>query len=111
MRREYGQPGTSGLASRYIGALYWAFATLCTVGYGDISAKTEGERVFAIISMITGGFVFSGVIAKIGSLVAKLDAAKTAHNDKMDAVRHTEWLPNASGFILHVFLRSLVVSA
>jgi hypothetical protein len=43
--------------------------------------------VFAIISMITGGFVFSGVIAKIGSLVAKMDAAKLAHNDKMDAVR------------------------
>jgi hypothetical protein len=37
--------------------------------------------------MITGGFVFSGVIAKIGSLVAKMDAAKLAHNDKMDAVR------------------------
>lgn len=30
--------------------MYWAFTTLATVGYGDISAKTVAERVYAIFA-------------------------------------------------------------
>lgn len=40
--------------------MYWAFTTLATVGYGDISATTVAERIYAIFAQIVGGFVFSG---------------------------------------------------
>ena len=51
---------------RYIDALYFTAATITTVGYGDITPKTDAGKIFTII------FVFAGVgIALYGlSLVA-----------------------------------------
>ena len=51
---------------RYIDALYFSAATMTTVGYGDITPKTDAGKIFTII------FVFAGVgIALYGlSLIA-----------------------------------------
>ena len=85
--KEFGEdyPDKS-LASKYIASMYWAFTTMTTVGYGDISAKTRGERVFVILGMIAGAFVYSGVIGSIGSVIQNLDLSSQAHRMKMDAV-------------------------
>ncbi len=37
-----------------LNSLYWTFATITTVGYGDIPIDTAAGRVFAISVMITG---------------------------------------------------------
>lgn len=47
-------------------ALWWAFVTTTTVGYGDISPVTPGGRIIAVILMIVGiGFIgmLTGTIA------------------------------------------------
>jgi len=73
-------------AERYIASMYWAFTTMTTVGYGDISATNKSERLFAILGMIVGGFLFSGIIGNISKMMEKMDAKKKAYNDKMDEV-------------------------
>jgi hypothetical protein len=35
------------LVERYIAAVYWAMATLTTVGYGDVHAVSYSEIIFA----------------------------------------------------------------
>ena len=40
---------------RYIDAMYFAAATMTTVGYGDITPKTDAGKLFTIL------FVFAGV--------------------------------------------------
>jgi len=60
-------------ATLYISALYWALTTFSTVGYGDITAGTNPERLLTIVWM-TFSTVFLGII--IGSLstfFSKLD--------------------------------------
>lgn len=76
----------ASLVSKYIASMYWAFTTMTTVGYGDISAKTRGERIFAILGMIMGAFVYSGIIGSIGSVIQNMDLSHQAHRVKMDAV-------------------------
>ena len=37
--------------------LYWAFSTLTTAGYGDVTAKTVPELLWACIVMFLGVYV------------------------------------------------------
>jgi len=56
---------------QYIAALYWAFTTMTTVGYGDIVPKSDAERVYAIVSMIFGATSFGYITGSIAALAGQ----------------------------------------
>ena len=56
--------------TKYIAAMYYAFTQITTVGFGDISASTNTERVFSIASQLVGGFVFGYVLGNIQQILA-----------------------------------------
>ena len=53
---EDGDP-TSGpsLRSRYLTSLYYVMTLCTTVGFGNVAANTDGERIFSICCMLMGG--------------------------------------------------------
>ncbi|MGZ3772260.1 MAG: cyclic nucleotide-binding domain-containing protein [Pseudobdellovibrionaceae bacterium] len=72
----------------YIKALYWAFTTLTTVGYGDISAKTIPQMLFTCAVQVTGVGVFGFVLSNVASILARKDAAREHHMDNLDKVEN-----------------------
>jgi len=58
--------------SPYITSLYFMMATLCTVGYGDISADSDVERVFVTVVMLMGSAVFAIIVSNMSALVASI---------------------------------------
>lgn len=42
----------------YVTALYYAFTSLTSVGFGNVSANTKAEKVFTIIMMLIGGMLW-----------------------------------------------------
>jgi hypothetical protein len=71
---------------KYITALYWAFTTMTTVGYGDITPITNNEKIYAMFSMIVACGVFAYTVGSIGSLVSKQNAMENAYREQVVAV-------------------------
>ena len=59
----------------YITSIYWTVTTMSTVGYGDISAHTTLERIFAIVIMITGVLAFNLISGALGALITNYDSS------------------------------------
>lgn len=57
----------------YIKALYFTLTSLCTVGYGDITAKTTGEIVIALFWMAFALYFLSFNISNLSSLISEQD--------------------------------------
>ena len=47
------------IVSQYINSMYWAFTTLVSLGYGDISATNTDERLISMLSMILFSWVYA----------------------------------------------------
>lgn len=41
--------------SSYISALYFTCTSLTSVGFGNVSANTNAEKIFSVIAMLIGG--------------------------------------------------------
>lgn len=71
---------------RYLRSMYWAFATLGTVGYGDITPVTNMQTIYAIFVMILGAGMYGYIIGNVASLLANMDVAKVQFSEKMDKI-------------------------
>lgn len=74
------------MAPRYAAALYWTCTTMSSVGYGDIIATTDGERLFAIGAMIIGGSCYGFLIGNMVTIVTDVDANTRKYNERMETI-------------------------
>jgi hypothetical protein len=56
---------------------------MSTVGYGDITAKTDLEKFLAITLMLFGVCFFSFVIGSLSSIFNRIDSREAILNNKM----------------------------
>ena len=54
---------------KYLWSVYWAITVLSTVGYGDVVAHTNAEKVFSIVAELFGCVIFATLIGGLGSIM------------------------------------------
>jgi voltage-gated potassium channel len=65
--------GKDGRVQSFFDALWWAGATITTVGYGDIYPITAVGRVIAIFTMLVGISTLAVITARIAQFLIKND--------------------------------------
>ena len=53
---------------KYLISLYWSVQALTTVGFGDITAESNGEIVFSVFMTLIGATLFSYITATVSSV-------------------------------------------
>lgn len=63
--------GENASIHSFTDALWWAFVTITTVGYGDMVPVTAAGRAIAIVLMLGGIAFFSGITANLASFLVR----------------------------------------
>ena len=71
----------------YVTSYYFTVTTIMTVGYGDITAQSLGEKLLAILLMLIGVIAFSFATGSISNMIANADTAEDKLRQKMDILK------------------------
>lgn len=72
--------------TQYLTSFYWSITTLTTVGYGDISAVTNSEKVMSVFAELLGGMIFGMLVGTLSSIITQGRMAEQIYNDRMEQV-------------------------
>eukprot|EP00347_Sterkiella_histriomuscorum_P023751 403333513 len=78
------------ITSQYINSMYWAFTTLVSLGYGDISATNTDERLISMLSMILFSWVYAFTLNQISKIVSQYNTAAVQFKENMFYVQ--KWM-------------------
>lgn len=67
-------------------ALYWSLTTLTTVGYGDLTPHTIGQRYYTMMVMIAGVGAYGYVIGNISGFLSNMDILKAGYKKRVEEV-------------------------
>jgi len=71
---------------QYLTSIYWAFTTLTTVGYGDISPQADSERVWGTIYMVINLGLNAYILGNMTALASKPDSETHQFRQQLDDV-------------------------
>ena len=71
---------------KYLYSIYWAFVTMMTVGYGDITPQNEVEVIVCIVTVILGCAVYAYNISSIGMILQELNKENAEFNHKINVI-------------------------
>ncbi|CAI5446203.1 unnamed protein product [Caenorhabditis angaria] len=75
------------LRSRYVTSLYFTLSTITSIGFGNVSANTDSEKIFTIIMMILGSLMYASVFGNVSAIIQRLYSGTARYHTEMSRLR------------------------
>uniref|UniRef100_A0AC34REF4 Cyclic nucleotide-binding domain-containing protein n=1 Tax=Panagrolaimus sp. JU765 TaxID=591449 RepID=A0AC34REF4_9BILA len=79
--------GGPSLRSRYVTSLYFTLSTITSIGFGNVSATTDLEKIFTIIMMILGSLMYASVFGNVSAIIQRLYSGTARYHTEMSRLR------------------------
>ena len=67
-------------------AMYWAFTTLTTVGYGDVLPVSQAEMAVSIVVQFAGTCILGYVMGDVASMLTKEEASAKMIKERIEGI-------------------------
>jgi len=70
--------------AKYVACFYWTIMTTTTIGYGDVSSRGTGPRLFGMLAMVIGALLFGYGVSNVVNIVEELRSGEREFRERMD---------------------------
>ncbi|XP_060704892.1 potassium voltage-gated channel subfamily H member 4 [Hemiscyllium ocellatum] len=75
--------GGPSVRSAYIAALYFTLSSLTSVGFGNVSANTDAEKIFSICTMLIGALMHAVVFGNVTAIIQRMYSRRSLYHTRM----------------------------
>ncbi|XP_074917345.1 voltage-gated inwardly rectifying potassium channel KCNH3 [Chelonoidis abingdonii] len=79
--------GGPSLRSSYLTSLYFALSSLTSVGFGNVSANTDTEKIFSICTMLIGALMHAVVFGNVTAIIQRMYARRFLYHSRTRDLR------------------------
>ncbi|XP_067386016.1 potassium voltage-gated channel subfamily H member 3 [Emydura macquarii macquarii] len=79
--------GGPSLRSSYLTSLYFALSSLTSVGFGNVSANTDAEKIFSICTMLIGALMHAVVFGNVTAIIQRMYARRFLYHSRTRDLR------------------------
>ncbi|CAH1249231.1 KCNH8 [Branchiostoma lanceolatum] len=86
--------GGPDITSAYLTALYFTLSSLTSVGFGNVSANTNAEKIFSVCTMMIGALMHAAVFGNVTAIIQRLYSRRSEYHTKTKDLKEFTKLHN-----------------
>ncbi|XP_014834574.1 PREDICTED: potassium voltage-gated channel subfamily H member 4-like [Poecilia mexicana] len=75
--------GGPSIPSAYIASLYFTLSSLTSVGFGNVCANTDAEKIFSICIMLIGALMHAVVFGNVTAIIQRMYSRRSLYHTRM----------------------------
>ncbi|NWU67010.1 KCNH4 protein, partial [Pterocles burchelli] len=75
--------GGPSVRSAYIASLYFTLSSLTSVGFGNVCANTDAEKIFSICVMLIGSLMHAVVFGNVTAIIQRMYSRRSLYHTRM----------------------------
>ena len=110
----YESNGTCRKAA-YVSALYYTMSSLTSIGFGNIAANSDNEKIFTCVMMLVGSLLYATIFGNVTTIFTQMYSATARYHEMLSRyVRAHTLVASPAGIVAlscSVFENSCVCTA